>query len=315
MSRRQNKRIQEALEILQALGMPEAQQNERSALCLLALANIAENTPWASAAKPALGVTPIMQWVGTKYGKPYAPNTREAFRRETLHQFVSGGIAAYNPDAPDRPTNSRHANYQLIEETRALIATYGTPAWPQALARWKASRETLVEQYARPRDLEMVPLRFQGMEMQLSPGQHSGLMEQIVSEFGPRFAPGADVLYLGDTGARQDFFDEAAFAKLGLQFAQGDKMPDVVLHSAGTGRLFLIEAVTSHGPIDPKRQGELLGLFGNCGAALVFVTAFPDKALMARHIASLAWETEVWVAGEPDHMIHLNGTRFLSPGA
>lgn len=314
MSKRRDERIQEALEILGALGMPEAQQNERSALCLLALADISENTPWASAERPALGVTPVMQWIGAEYGKKYAPNTRETIRRETLHQFVDGGIAAYNLDKPDRPVNSPHANYQLIEETRALIARYGTPTWPQALARWKAGKETLVQRYSRPRDLEKVPLRFQGVEMQLSPGRHSELMEQIVSEFGPRFAPGAKVLYLGDTGAKQDFFDTAALEKLGLRFEQGEKMPDVILHSEETGRLFLIEAVTSHGPIDPKRQGELLDLFGNCGATLIFVTAFPDKTLMAKHLASVAWETEVWVAGEPDHMIHLNGARFLNPG-
>jgi len=36
----------------------------------------------------------------------------------------------------------------------------------------------------------------------------------------------------------------------------------------------LIEAVTSHGPIDPKRRHELKQLFGAAQVGLVYVTTF-----------------------------------------
>ena len=54
-----------------------------------------------------------MSWVREHYGKEYAPNTRETFRRETMHQFVQAGIVQRNPDKPDRPVNSPHTSGTL----------------------------------------------------------------------------------------------------------------------------------------------------------------------------------------------------------
>jgi hypothetical protein len=90
-------------------------------------------------------------------------------------------------------------------------------------------------------------------------------------------------------------------------------MPDVVIHHTEKGWLLLIEAVTSHGPIDPKRRGELKRLFGASKAGLVFVTAFLTRKAMLPYLDELSWETEVWVAESPTHMIHFNGKRFLGP--
>ena len=77
--------------------------------------------------------------------------------------------------------------------------------------------------------------------------------------------------------------------------------------------LFLIEAVTSHGPVDHKRYGELNTLFQNCTAGLVFVSAFPDTKTYVKYSGVIAWETEVWMADNPSHMIHFNGSRFMGP--
>ena len=109
-------KIEEAQEILKALGLPIAQQNEMSALTLLALCNTKEVDSWAKASRQSLGVTKgIMSFVAENYGKPYAPNTRETFRRQVLHQFVQGRIADYNPDEPDLPVNSPRAHYAISE--------------------------------------------------------------------------------------------------------------------------------------------------------------------------------------------------------
>ena len=101
-----HKHISDAINILAALGMPRAQQNERSALCLLALLNLTPDKKWRESEKPLLGITPVMDWARQYYKKDYAPNTRETVRRQTMHQFVDAGIALYNPDKPDRPVNS-----------------------------------------------------------------------------------------------------------------------------------------------------------------------------------------------------------------
>jgi hypothetical protein len=91
------------------------------------------------------------------------------------------------------------------------------------------------------------------------------------------------------------------------------KMQDVVPHYPERGWLLLVESVTSHGPVDGKRHEELSHLFSKSKAGLVFVTAFPDKTTYKKYAADIAWETEVWIADAPEHMIHFNGSRFLGP--
>lgn len=308
------KKIDQALEILIALGMPRAQQNERSALTLLALLNLHPDGDWENLERPMIGVTPIMDWCRDIYGKEYAPNTRETFRRQTLHQFVDGGICLYNPDKPDRPVNSPKACYQVAQELGEVLKAYGSDKWDLALTEWLHGRKTLAAQYAMERDMEMIPLTLKnGTEIKLSPGKHSQLIADIVTDFGPRFAPGSEVIYVGDTGAKEDFFRKNRLAELSVVVDRKGKLPDVVLYWPEKNWLFLIESVTSHGPVDGKRHGELSHLFKDATPGLVYVTAFPDRRTMTKYLADISWETEVWVADAPTHMIHFNGDRFIGP--
>ena len=307
-------KIDQALNILALLGMPKAQQNERSALTLLSLIDLKPNGSWSDLERPMLGVTPIMSWCEEFYGKKYAPNTRETFRRQTLHQFRDGGICLYNPDRPDRPVNSPKACYQITIELFDVLIEYGTEKWDTTLAEWLRDRETLIANYAKEREMEMIPLTLDdGTEIKLSPGSHSQLIRDIVVEFGPRFTPGAEVIYLGDTGAKEDFFKKARLAELGVRVNRRGKLPDVVLYWSERDWLLLIESVTSHGPVDSKRHNELSTLFAKANPGLVFVTAFPNRRTMAKYLADISWETEVWTADAPTHMIHFNGDRFLGP--
>src|ERR1035438_8097304 len=118
-------RIAEAVQALGELGMPRAQQNERSALCLLALLDLKKGNPWAASKDPLVGITPMMEFARDRYGKQYAPNTRETFRRQTMHQLVAAGIALYNPDNPARPVNSPKAVYQIEPDTLKVRRTFG----------------------------------------------------------------------------------------------------------------------------------------------------------------------------------------------
>ena len=108
-----NNYIKAALQIIVSLGLPRAQQNERSALCLLALLNLAPGKAWVDAENPLMGITPIIDWVREHYDKEYAPNTRETIRRQTMHQFRDAGIALYNPDRPDRPVTVPRQSIKL----------------------------------------------------------------------------------------------------------------------------------------------------------------------------------------------------------
>ncbi|MCD6394238.1 MAG: Eco57I restriction-modification methylase domain-containing protein [Planctomycetes bacterium] len=308
------KKIEEALQVLIAIDMPKGQQNERSALTLLALVDMKPERKWRNAKQPLMGITPIMEYAREYYGKNYAPNTRETVRRQTMHQFVSAGIAVPNPDGPGREVNSPKFVYQITPEALRLIRSFGSPAWNRNIEKYLKKKQSLAKRYAKERKMHMVPLAVNGAkQIYLSAGKHSILIREIIESFGPKFAPGAEVLYVGDTGAKLEHFEKDAFAELGLKFDSHGKFPDVVLYYRKKNWLLLIEAVTSHGPVDAKRHEELLDLFENTRAGLVFVTAFPNRQVMAKYIPEISWETEVWVAESPTHLIHFDGDKFLGP--
>lgn len=314
MIRKSQKHLERARQVLISLGLPRTQQNERSALCLLALLNLTPGKSWPQAQNPLIGITPIMDWAREHYGKAYAPNTRETVRRQTMHQFVDAGIALYNPDQPDRPVNSPKAVYQIEPATLALLRTFGTPAWHDNLTTYLAERETLTTRYARERRQNRIPVQIvPGKEITLSPGEHSELIRAIIESFAPRFVPGGVLIYAGDTGDKWGYFDAPLLVELGVHVDSHGKMPDVVLYDPIRKWLLLVESVTSHGPVDGKRHADLGRLFAGSKAGLVYVTAFPNRQIMGRYLGEIAWETEVWVADAPSHLIHFDGKRFLGP--
>ena len=311
---REARNIAKALKVLSALGFPREQLNERSALCLLALLNLTRGDKWETATAPLIGITPMMEFAFNEYGRKYAPNTRETFRRQTMHQFVASGMAPYNPDNPSRAVNSPKAVYQIEPEALKLVRSFGSGKWPSNLKTYLSVRETLIAQYAKQRNQSKIPVRIAPKtSIHLSPGAHSELIKTIIEDFGSRFVPDGILVYAGDTGEKWGYFDAKVLAKLGIALESHGKMPDVILYCPRRNWLLLIESVTSHGPVDGKRHKELSRIFESSSAGLVYVTAFPLRALMTRYLPEIAWETEVWVADAPFHLIHFNGSRFLGP--
>ncbi|MEG2272645.1 MAG: BsuBI/PstI family type II restriction endonuclease [Acinetobacter sp.] len=306
--------ISDAISILKQLGFPPKQQQERSALTLLALLDLQPDGKWQDLKAPLMGVTPIMDWMNLNYQKQYAPNSRETVRRQTLHQFVSAGLILYNPDEPNRPVNSGKTVYQIEPNAKVLLQNFGTDQWESNIEKYLADRDTLVSKYAKEREHLLVPVQIDSnTEILLTPGSHSELIKKIIENFAPRFAPNSTLIYAGDTGSKVGHFNETLLAELGVTINKHGKMPDVVLYFSEKDWLILIESVTSHGPVDGKRHEELAQLFANSSAGLVYVTAFPDRAIMRKYLGDIAWETEVWVADAPTHLIHFNGVRFLGP--
>ena len=308
------KRIVEAIDILGQFGLPRAQINERTAYCLLALLNITPDKAWGEAGSPLVGITPMMDFAREYYGKDYAPNTRETFRRFSMHQMVQAGIALYNPDMPDRPTNSPKAVYQISPAALDVIKAYGSRDWTGKLAAFKSMASTLTAQYAKERLMDMVKVKIRkDLQVSLSPGKHNELIRAIIEDMAPRFIPGSTLVYIGDTGEKWGFLDDALSARLGFSVEVHGKMPDVILWQEEKNWLVLVESVTSHGPVDSKRYIELSELFSSVHADKVFISAFPDKRTFARFAPDVAWETEVWVADNPTHMVHFNGDKFIGP--
>ncbi len=223
--------VEEAQEILRALGMPPAQHNRMSGLTVLALCELTPDTPRSAAKRTPCTVTKgIMDYLGEHYGAEYAPNTRETFRRQVLHQFVQGRIADHNPFDPSLPTNSPNAHYAVADRALEVIRLYGTTGWTLAVDNFRRKQVALVERYERERHYNMVPIKLpDGQSLYFSPGKHNEAQKAIVEEFVPRFAPGANLLYLGDTANKNLFVDNAGLAKLGIPITEHDKLPDVVL--------------------------------------------------------------------------------------
>lgn len=310
-------KLDEARTILRGLGMPPAQSNEMAGLTLLALCGMTQDGSWSGASRSRRTVTKgIMDHVREHFGRDYAPNTRETFRRQVLHQFVLAGIAERNPFEPDLPTNSPKSHYAVSEAALRVIQSFGAANWESSIGNFRRDLPAWLAKYEDSQSETLVPIRFpDGQEVRLSPGSHNDLQKAVIEKFAPRFAPGANVLYLGDTAKKDLHVEQQRLLEVGLSLTEHDKLPDIVLHDRGRNRLFLIEAVTSHGPVDGKRLTEFEALLKSCRATPVYVSAFLDFDEFRKHMKAIAWETEVWLAEVPDHMIHFDGDKFLGPVA
>lgn len=308
-------RIAEALTILKALGMPSEQLNDRTAICLLALLDLPPKKSWGDAKNPMLGIRAILDFAREKLDRNYAENTRESVRKYSVKQLVSAGVLLHNPDMPDRAVNSSDNCYQIEEHALALLRQFGSKTWDGSLETYLAARGTLAAQYARARDLHRVPVKVKGgQKLTISAGDHSDLIRSLIEDFGSLFVPGGELVYVGDTGKKWGYFDQELLVSLGVEVGQHGKMPDVVIYYREKNWLILAEAVTSSGPVDGGRHLELAELFKDSKAGLVYVTAFPDRdETFRKFLAVVAWETEVWCASDPTHLIHFNGIRFLGP--
>lgn len=306
--------VEEAAEILNSLGLPKAQQNERSALTLLALAKLGPESAWAKAQSPLLRTVDIMEFMRERYGKDYKANSRETVRRQTLHQFEQARVVDRNPDDPARPTNSGKTVYRLTPDAVTVLRSFGTRKFSKVVAGFVERFGSLQEAYLRRHDQHKILLKMtDGSAIFLSPGAHNQLQVAVVEEFGPRFAPGASLLYVGDTAVKHVVLAAQELANLNVPVTEHDKLPDIILYWPNRNWLFLIEAVTSHGPVSPKRHHEIEAMLENCPAERIYVTAFLSVKTFRKYAGDIAWETEVWIAETPDHMIHFNGPKFLAP--
>jgi len=306
-------KIDEALSILKALGLPKAQQNERSALTLLALVDLKKNSLWSKAKSRLIRIHDILRFIQEKYGKQYAENTRETIRRQTLHQFEQAALAVRNPDDPSRPTNSPNNVYMVADEALEVIRKYRTKEWKRRLEEFLKLKGRLIDLYDKRKKALYSSVKLPtGTTIEFTPGKHNKLQIKILEFFRTQFCPDSKIVYVGDAARKLLHKDEALLKRLNIPITEHDKLPDVVLYDESRNLLFLIEAVTSHGPLSPKRQIELEKALAGCKTRKVYISVFPDFREFKRHIDNIAWETEVWIEANPAHMIHFNGPKFLT---
>lgn len=306
--------IREARQFLKGLGFDAERTNERSARVLLALLNLEPGMRWSEATNELIGTTAIMNWIRDNLGHTYAPNTRETIRRQTLHQFAAALLVEQNPDNPKRPVNSPKWCYRVHPQALRLAQLVGSTELEQALRAYLNDNPGLVAQYAAERQMNRIPITLpDGTKLTLSPGGQNVLIREMAEQFCSRFTPGGQVLYVGDADEKWAVFEKEALDRLGVQVDSHGKMPDLVVYMPDKNWLVLMEAASTHGPVDAKRHAELKKLFSGSTAGPVFVSCFPSRTEMRKYLADIAWETEVWCADNPSHLIHFNGERFLGP--
>ena len=199
------------------------------------------------------------------YGKDYAANSRETIRRQTVHQFEQARLVDRNPDDPTRPTNSGDTVYQLTEETAEVLRAFGKPTFSAICKKFIGQHGSLSSAYERARKRVQVPVTLpDGAKVKLSPGVHNELQRMIVENFASRFIQEPVVLYLGDTAEKRLVIATESLKSLKIPEMNHDKLPDVVLYDKKRDWLFLIEAVTSHGPVSAKRHAELEAMLRDC---------------------------------------------------
>ena len=300
-------KIERVRKLLKDIGMPQRQQADLCVLTILGMANLKKTTKWSKATNEWLRIHDIIAFANQNYDVNYAENSRETFRKQALHHFRTAAIVEDNGKA----TNSPDYRYRLTTEFVEIIRQITRSGEP--LKVFKKNHQSLMEIYASKKEMEKMPVKINGKDFTFSTGKHNQLQKAIIEEFAPRFAPNAECLYVGDTIQKDLVKREDRLKELGFTITLHDKMPDVVLYRADKKWIYFIEAVTSVGPMDPKRIQEISSMTSHVKAGKIFVTAFLDFKTYKKFSEQLAWETEIWLAELPDHMIHMNGDKFLGP--
>lgn len=302
-------KLEEAKNILKELKVTPKQQSDLCGYVILAMADIKKNDEWANATNKWIRIHDVIAFIRDFYEVSYAENSRETFRKQAIHHFRNAAFIEDNGKA----TNSPNYRYRLTDEMLLLVKTFQSNQWEEQKNNFLKSHQNLIDLYSSKKAVRKMPVKINGDNFTFSPGKHNQLQKLIIEEFAPRFAENSECLYVGDTIQKDLVKNEEKLKELGFEITLHDKMPDVVLYSEDKNWIYFIESVTSVGAMEPKRIKEIEEMTENVSAGKIYVTAFLDFKTFKKFSESLAWETEVWIADMPDHMIHLNGDKFLGP--
>lgn len=311
------KLINEALDILESVGIPVNTKSERGlermAVCFLAVAGVTKDWKKANSNKH-LKTRDIIRIVNQAFEETISPGSYDDIRRKDLKLLVLADLVVNSGDNPSAATNDPTRGYAINADFKELIVTYKTPSWAKNLKSFNKDRPNLAEILERKRNLEKIPVKLpNGKALELSLGKHNELQKLIIEEFLPRFGSDCEVLYIGDTSNKTLHIEKEELKKLNFFELSHDELPDIIAYSRKNNWLYLIEAVHSSGPMSEIRVLELKKMLKDCKAEIIYVTTFLTKTEFKKWILDIAWETEVWTADNKDHLVHFNGHKFLGP--
>ena len=306
------------LDVFQFIGIPADNTDrklERMAKACLAVGKIKKDFSEACSFEDGFIRTRDIIVFENKYlGEDISSGSYDNIRRQDLKLLVEAGIVVNSSSTEDQATNNPSRGYGLSTSFANLLHSFGSSRWEILLNEFRKETKSLKEELERRRDLQTVPVTLpNGKIIVLSYGEHNDLQKAIIEVFLPLFGFGAEVLYVGDTKDKFLHLEKAELEKIKFFTLEHEELPDVVAYSREKNLLYLIEAYHSTGEWDEirvrkvKRKLEESG----CTANVVFFTAFENKNIFKQKAKDIAWETEVWIADSPEHLVHFNGYKFL----
>jgi len=317
-------KLEQAQTIMKAAGISvrsmTPRRAERVALALLAVAQIKPKDLWAKTACYFDGTggthttRQIIRFWNEHYGQAVADSSYDDVRRKDLIVLLEGNLVSKSAADPAADVNDGTRGYSIHEAAAPLLRSYGTTGWESQLIKFRAATGSPDDRLSKAREFKRIPVKLpNGTELKLSPGPHNAIQKAVIEEFLPRFSPGSILLYLGDTEKKILALDEQALSKLGLAKPSRSMLPDILAYDRKRKWLLVIEAVHSSNPIGALRHRKLRELTKDCTVGRVYISAFADAKTFRRFSGDISWQTEVWIADDPEHLIHFDGERYLGP--
>lgn len=311
--------INTALYILDTFGIPiegTPRRLERMAIAFLASGDIKSLKELAKAKDLNSGFTlktrDIINYVNQHFNENISSGSYDDIRRKDLKLLTIAEVVLQS--SPNSATNDSTRGYSINPTYAELIRNYGKKDWEKSVKDKLKNIEPLSQKLKRERQISKVEVTLpSGGQLTFSAGEHNDLQKAIIEDFLPRYGFGAEVLYVGDTADKYLYIEKDKLEELDFFEISHEELPDVIAYSKKKNWLYLIEAVHSSGPISEIRLLQLQKLTKDCKADIVYVTAFLTRPKFRQFIADIAWETEVWIADNPDHLVHFNGDKFLGP--
>lgn len=323
-SPRIREKILDAIEILDSVGVPiddlTPRRVEKMAMSFLSLCEIGKSSSWNEVKSLSDGrilrTRQIIEYINDNFEESISFGSYDDIRRKDLVRPVGMGLIVKSANNPGADTNDGTRGYALEDIFAELVKSFGTSQWKDKLSNFEIDQD-YIDQFEGKRKLQKLEVKLEkGVTIALDDGPHNRIQKAVVEKFLPVFGHSAAVLYIGDTSEKHMHKYSKKMEEIGLDIADRGMLPDIVAFSEKKQWIYLIEAVHSSNPLNAERCIELKRtVLNDCPYGVVFVTAFLSRKDFAKWMSQIAWETEVWLAENPNHMIHFNGDRFLGPHA
>lgn len=285
----------------------------------VAVAEMNDNRKWRNASEDYHGTHHIVKYINENFpnkagldNAPYAENSRETFRKYNIKPWITAGIL--EPKA-GLSTNDKDNSYRFTSYFAALIRTYGTEQWEEKLSDYMSTYQSYREYLKQTKSVERnYRAEYNGINIELKKSPHNKLQLQILKELLPLISEGKpELLYIGDAVDRDLWQKDDRLKELGIYVLSGSgNLPDIIAYDSVNKRILFIEAFHSTGPFTIDRVNTIRNLC-KCepGTEAAFITAFDTTAKMLKNYKNVAWETDIWTAEEPTHLLHKNGDKFM----